>query len=89
MTSALLELAIAVTYVLSVVLLSALVIAIAYLVRTTPPLRYRCADCSAELPTWDLLLAHESEHHPATLCARCGADHGSTPCPHWNTRRTS
>ena len=59
---ALLDLGIAATYVLSAVLLSALVIAIAYLVRTTPPPRCRCDSCSAELPTWQALVAHEAGH---------------------------
>lgn len=71
---ALLDLGIAGTYVLSAAIIVALVLlGIAFLGTDAP--RYRCSVCSATLPTWDLLVAHEAElghrpcgpgrHHPS------------------------
>ena len=71
---ALLDLGIAGTYVLSAAIIVAPVLpGLAFLGTDAP--RYRCSICSATLPTWDLLVAHEAElghcpcgpgaHHPS------------------------
>ena len=56
------DIGIAGTYVLACVLLACIVLGLGLLAATSSGPSWRCQHCSAELPSWDLLLAHEEQH---------------------------